>query len=258
MHAIHELQQNQLLAALPMLELQALIPHLERVPMRVGDLLYKPDQALKYAYFPTTAVVSMYCALESGACAETTGVGNEGMVGVALFMGGITMPSSAVVQSAGHGYRLEPHRLVQAFEQGDSTRRVLLKYTQALINQICQTAVCYRHHSVEQQLSRWLLNTFDRVPSGSIAMTQQLVAGLLGARRESINDAAGKLRKQGYIRYRRGHISVLDRSGLESCACECFGVMAKEMHRLRSAMAAPARSDVTAEGESAEHRAHPL
>jgi len=234
MHAAHSLLQNQLLAALPEPERQALGVHLRLVPMLVGEPIYEAGQPLRHVYFPTTAVVSLYGALASGDCAETCGVGNEGMVGVSAFMGGLSMPSSAIVQSGGHGYRLEPQRLLQAFERDGPLRQVLLQYTQALITQICQTAVCYRHHTVEQQLSRWLLATFDRVPAGDMVMTQSLVAGLLGVRRESISEAACRLQEQGYIRYRRGHLCVLDRIGLESRACECFGAVAAELLRLRA------------------------
>jgi len=225
--------QNHLLAALPAADFDTLRADLELVPMRLGDMLYEPGRRLRHAYFPTSAVVSLHYVTASGASAETTGVGHEGMVGISLFMGGDTTPSSAVVQSGGHGYRLERGALNQAFDRGGSLQRALLRYTQALITQITQTAACYRHHSVEQQLSRWLLATADRLPTGELVMTQELVASLLGVRRESITHAAGKLQDEGYIRYRRGHITVLDAAGLQTRACECYSVVKTEMHRLR-------------------------
>jgi len=187
---------------------------------------------LRHAYFPTTCIVSLHYVTESGASAETAGVGNEGMVGVALFMGGDTTSSSAVVQTGGHAYRLERRLLQQEFNRGGSLQRLLLRYTQALITQMAQAAACNRHHSVEQQLCRWLLLTLDRVPSRELVMTQELVASMLGVRRESVTEAAGRLQQAGYIRYRRGHIGVLDRAGLEGRACECYAVVKKEMDRL--------------------------
>jgi len=230
---LHSPRQNDLLAALPDAEYAELAAVLELVPLRLGDVLYEPGQTMQHAYFPTTAVVSLHYVTVAGASAETAGVGRDGMVGVALFMGGHTTPSSAVVQSAGHGWRIGRAALVQAFEHDGQLRRLLLRYTQALITQIAQTAVCYRHHSVEQQLSRWLLATVDRLPPGEMVMTQELVAGLLGVRRESITQAAGSLQDGGYIRYRRGHITVLDAPGLRGRACECHGVLTQELQRLR-------------------------
>ena len=230
---LHSPRQNDLLAALPDAEYAELAAVLELVPLRLGDVLYEPGQTMQHAYFPTTAVVSLHYVTVAGASAETAGVGRDGMVGVALFMGGHTTPSSAVVQSAGHGWRIGRAALVQAFEHDGQLRRLLLRYTQALITQIAQTAVCYRHHSVEQQLSRWLLATVDRLPPGEMVMTQELVAGLLGVRRESITQAAGSLQDGGYIRYRRGHITVLDALGLQGRACECHGVLTQELQRLR-------------------------
>ena len=184
--------------------------------MPLGEILYEPGGQLQHAYFPTTAIVSLHYVMESGASAETAGVGNEGVVGISLFMGGDTTPSSAVVQTAGHAYRLERSLLKQEFNRGGLMQRLLLRYTQALITQMTQTAACNRHHSVEQQLCRWLLLTLDRVPSSELVMTQELVASMLGVRREGITEAAGKLQRAGFIRYRRGHIAVLERSGLES------------------------------------------
>jgi CRP-like cAMP-binding protein len=232
---LHTPRQNQLLAALPAADYAELLPALEWVPMPLGEVLYEPGQPMRHACFPTTAVISLYYVTEAGTSAETTGVGRDGMVGIALFMGGDTTSSSAVVQSAGHGYRIERAALLRAFERGGALRRLLLGYTQALITQISQTAVCYRHHSVEQQLSRWLLATVDRLPPGEMVMTQELVAGLLGVRRESITQAAGKLQDGGYIRYRRGHITVLDAPGLQGRACECYGVVKHELQRLLQA-----------------------
>ncbi|OGA23636.1 MAG: Crp/Fnr family transcriptional regulator [Betaproteobacteria bacterium RIFCSPLOWO2_02_FULL_67_19] len=230
----HSPTQNHLLAALPAAELARLSPHLELVPMLLGDILYEPGSQMQHAYFPTTAIVSLHYVMESGASAETAGVGNEGVVGISLFMGGDTTPSSAVVQTAGHAYRLPGRLLKQEFLRGGAVQRLLLRYTQALITQMIQTAACNRHHSVEQQLCRWLLLTLDRVPSGELVMTQELIASMLGVRREGITEAAGKLQHAGVIRYRRGHISVLARSGLETRACECYAVVKKELSRLLS------------------------
>jgi CRP-like cAMP-binding protein len=189
---------------------------------------------MQHAYFPTTAIVSLHYVTESGASAETAGVGNEGIVGISLFMGGNTTPSSAVVQTAGHGYRLERDKLMEEFNRGGLMHRLLLRYTQALITQMNQTAACNRHHSLEQQLCRWLLLTLDRLPSNELVMTQELVASMLGVRREGITESAGNLQRAGFIRYRRGHISVLERSGLEGKACECYAVVKKELTRLLS------------------------
>lgn len=231
---LHSPSQNHLLAALPNAEFEPLAPHLELVPMALGQMLYEPGTLLSHAYFPTNSIISLHYVTESGATAETAGVGNEGMLGVPLFMGGETTPSSAVVQTAGHAYRLDRHYLKQEFERGGLLQRLLLRYTQALITQMAQTAVCNRYHSVEQQLCRWLLLTMDRVPTRELTMTQELVASMLGVRRESVTEAAGSLQGGGYIRYRRGHITVLDRTGLERHACECYGVVKKEITRLLS------------------------
>ena len=208
--------------------------HLELVPMRLGEMLYEPGGQLQHVYFPTTAIVSLHYVLESGSSAESAGVGNEGVVGIALFMGGNTTSSSAVVQTAGHAYRL-PGRLVkQEFERAGVMQRLLLRYTQALMTQMAQTAACNRHHSVEQQLCRWLLLTLDRMPTCDLVMTQELVASMLGVRREGITEAAGNLQRAGMIRYRRGHIEVLERKGLEARSCECYAVVHKEIARLLS------------------------
>jgi CRP-like cAMP-binding protein len=234
MSSLHSPNQNHLLAALPAAEFDRLSPHLELVPMPLGQMLYEPGEQLRHAYFPTTAIVSLHYAMESGASAESAGVGNEGVVGIALFMGGDTTPSSAVVQTAGHAYRLEGRLLKQEFNRAGLMQRLLLRYTQALMTQMTQTAACNRHHSVEQQLCRWLLLTLDRAPSRELVITQELIAGMLGVRREGITQAAGNLQDAGFIRYRRGHISVLNRSGLEKNVCECYAVVKKEMLRLLS------------------------
>ena len=228
----HSPNQNHLLAALPAAEFERLSPHLELVPMPLGEILYEPGGQLQHAYFPTTAIVSLHYVMASGASAESAGVGNEGVVGIALFLGGNTTPSSAVVQTAGHAYRLERSKLLQEFNRAGSMQRLLLRYTQALITQMMQAAACNRHHSIEQQLCRWLLLTLDRLPSNELVMTQELVASMLGVRREGITEAAGKLQRAGLISYRRGHIEVLDRSGLETHACECYAVVKKEISRL--------------------------
>ena len=230
----HSPNQNQLLHALPAPEFERLLPHLELVPMRLGDVLYEPGGQLQHAYFPSTSIVSLHYLTESGSSAEIAGVGNEGVVGVSLFMGGNTTPSSAMVQTAGHAYRLERRLLKQEFDLSGPAQRLLLRYTQALMTQMTQTAVCNRHHSVEQQLCRWLLVTLDRIPTGELVMTQELIASMLGVRREGITEAAGRLQGDGLISYRRGHISVLKRAGLEDRVCECYGVVKKELARLLS------------------------
>jgi CRP-like cAMP-binding protein len=230
----HHPNQNQVLAALPDAELARIAPELELVPMLLGETLYGPGGQLQHAYFPTTAIVSLLYILESGSATEIAGVGNDGMLGISLFMGGDTTPSSAVVHTAGHGYRLRKTLLREEFGRGGPLHRVLLSYTQALVTQMCQTAACNRHHSIDQQLCRWLLATLDRLPSNELVMTQGLVASALGVRREGITEAAGKLQRAGFIRYRRGHIAVLERSGLEASACECYAVVRKELRRLRS------------------------
>jgi CRP-like cAMP-binding protein len=234
MSSPHNPSQNHLLAALPTAEFERLAPHLELVPLPLGEVLYEPGGQLQHAYFPTTAIVSLHYVMETGASAETAGVGNEGVVGISLFMGGDTTPSSAVVQTAGHGYRLESRLLKDEFKRGGLMQHLMLRYTQALITQVTQTAVCNRHHSVEQQLCRWLLLTLDRVSTRELVMTQELVASMLGVRREGITEAAGKLKQAGLISYRRGHISVLERSGLETRVCECYAVVKKEIGRLLS------------------------
>ena len=226
--------QNHLLAALPTADFELLAPHLELVVLPLGDMLYEPDRQLQHAYFPTTAIISLLHVMESGASAESAGVGNEGMVGISLFMGGETTTSSAVAQTAGHAYRLDRRRLKQEFDRAGLLQRLLLRYTQALMTQMSQTAACNRHHSVEQQLCRWLLLTQDRVAQRELVITQELIAGMLGVRREGVTEAAGNLQRAGCISYRRGHISVLDRNGLEARSCECYALVRKELARLLS------------------------
>ncbi|PTR16590.1 MULTISPECIES: Crp/Fnr family transcriptional regulator [unclassified Nitrosospira] len=228
----HQPNQNRLLAALPAFEFERLKPHLELVHMPLGDVLCESGGRLSYVYFPTSTIISLHYILENGASSEIAGVGNEGMLGVSLFMGGESTPSWATVQTAGYGYRLKATLLMQEFNQGGPVQRLLLRYTQALITQISQTAVCNRHHTIEQQLSRWLLLTLDRLNSEELIMTQELIASMLGVRREGITEAAGKLQQGGIIRYRRGHITVLDRKGLEAHVCECYDVVRKEFERL--------------------------
>jgi len=232
MHAPHDPNQNNLVASLLPEEFERLATDLELVPMLLGQVLYDPGDHLQHAYFPTTAIVSLHYLLESGAATETAGVGNEGVVGISLFLGGNTTPSSAVVQTAGHAYRLDRRALQREFARAGAMQRLLLRYVQALATQIFQTAACNRHHSVQQQLCRWLLLTLDRMPTNDLIMTQELIANMLGVRREGITDAAGELQRAGFIRYRRGHIAVLDRSGLETRACECYAVVRNEMSRL--------------------------
>ena len=232
MNPLHTPLNNHLLAALPPADLALFADHLELVPLALGQMLYEPGTQLRHAYFPTTSIVSLHYVTETGASAETAGVGNEGVVGISLFMGGDTTPSSAVVQTAGHAYRLDRHLLQTEFNRAGALQRLLLRYTQALMTQMAQTAVCNRHHTVEQQLCRWLLLTMDRVPARELVMTQELVASMLGVRRESVTEAAGNLQNAGYIRYRRGHIAVLERKGLETSTCECYSVVNKELDRL--------------------------
>ena len=228
----HQLTQNHLLAALPAAELERLKPHLELIHMPLGDVLCESGGRLHYVYFPTSSIISLHYILENGASSEIAGVGNEGMLGISLFMGGETTPSWATVQTAGYGYRLKAALMQQEFNRPGPVQRLLLRYTQALIMQISQTAVCNRHHTIEQQLCRWLLLTLDRLNSEELTMTQELIASMLGVRREGITEAAGKLQNAGIIRYRRGHIMVLDRSGLETHVCECYNVVKKEFNRL--------------------------
>ena len=228
----HGLYQNHLLEALPKSDFERLAPHLELIPMKLGDVLYEPGAKQRYVYFPVTSIVSLLYVMENGASAEIAIVGNEGILGISLFMGGDTTPSRAVVQSAGHGFRLKAQVLKKEFGRFGPMLRLLLRYTQALITQMAQTAVCNRHHSVDQQLCRWLLLSLDRLSSNELTMTQELIANMLGVRREGVTEAAGKLQDAGLIHYRRGRITVLDREGLEGRSCECYQVVKKEFDRL--------------------------
>ncbi|MCX8518410.1 MAG: Crp/Fnr family transcriptional regulator [Rhodoferax sp.] len=232
----HSPLQNQLLATLPDAEYKRIEKDLELVHLPLGEVLYESGCKLHYAYFPTNSIVSMLYVLEDGASAEVAIVGNEGLLGIALFMGGETTPSRAVVQSAGWGYRLKAHLIKAEFRRSGPFMNLLLRYTQALITQMTQTAVCNRHHSIEQQLCRWLLLSLDRLTGDSLTMTQDLIANMLGVRREGVTEAAGKLQRAGYIRYSRGHITVLDRPGLENRVCECYEVVKLEFDRLLSAI----------------------
>ena len=225
-------RQNYLLAALPRDVFARLEPALELVPLPLGQVLYESGDALRHVYFPTDSIVSLLYVMESGASAEISVVGNEGIIGVAVFMGGESTPSRALVQSAGHAFRLPGQRLKDEFSRHGELMQLLLRYTQALITQMAQTAVCNRHHSVDQQLCRWLLLSLDRLPSNRLTMTQELIANMLGVRREGVTEAAGKLQKLGVIEYARGHITVLDRSKLEQLSCECYAVVRRETARL--------------------------
>lgn len=228
----HTPLQNHLLAALPKADYQRLLPSLELIPLPLGWAVYESGHDQGYVYFPTTSIVSLLYVMVDGSSAEIAIVGNDGLVGIALFMGGETTPSRAVVQSAGYGYRLKAATLKKEFERGGELQHLLLRYTQSLITQMAQTAVCNRHHSVEQQLCRWLLLSLDRLTSSELKMTQELIANMLGVRREGVTEAAGKLQKDKLINYSRGHIIVLDRPGLEKRVCECYAVVKKEMDRL--------------------------
>lgn len=229
---LYEQRQNHLLAALPAPDYKRLSAQLELTRLSQGQVLCEPGAAMNYAYFPTTSVISLPCITEDGACIETAVVGNEGMIGVSLFMGGKTAPSRAIVQSAGSAYRLNKQALTQEFNSSGSVRHVLLRYTQALIAHMAQSAVCNRHHSLDQQLCRWLLLYLDRSPTNELTTTHELIANKLGVRREGVTDAAGKLRSAGLIRYNRGHITVLDRPRLEDRSCECYAVVKNEFDRL--------------------------
>lgn len=225
-------QQNHLLAALPAEVQSRLFPDLELVSLPLGKVLYESGDTLRHVYFPTDSIVSLLYVLESGASAEISVVGNDGLIGIALFMGGESTPSRGVVQSAGHAYRLLGSRLKEEFNRHTGFLLLMLRYTQALITQMAQTAVCNRHHSIDQQLCRWLLLSLDRLPDNQLTMTQELIANMLGVRREGVTDAAGKLQKLGVIEYNRGHITVLDRSKLEQLSCECYAVVKQETDRL--------------------------
>ena len=228
----HSPHQNHLLEALPTSDYERLAAHLELAPMKLGEVLYESGAKLRHVYFPTTSILSLLYVMEDGASAEIAVVGNEGMLGISLFMGGETTPSRAVVQSEGHAFRLKAELLKNEFGRFGPTMHLLLRYTQALITQMAQTAVCNRHHSVDQQLCRWLLLSLDRLATNELSMTQELIANMLGVRREGVTEAAGKLQDVGLIRYYRGRITVLDRPGLEARACECYQVVKTEFDRL--------------------------
>lgn len=237
MHGMDVPRHNRLLAALPEGEYERLRPHLEPIQMQTGEIIHESGFQMRYVYFPTSAIVSLLYSMEDGASAEIAGIGNEGMLGVTLIMGGETMPNRAMVLCAGTAYRLRPRFLMNEFNRAGGRRtgalqHLLLRYTQALITQMSQTAACNRHHSMEQQLCRWLLSCLDRSPSNELTLTQELIANVLGVRREGITEAAGKLQQAGLIHYRRGHITVLDRTGLENRACECYQTVKTEFDRL--------------------------
>jgi CRP-like cAMP-binding protein len=232
----HAPRQNHLLAALPATDFDRLQPHLKLIPLELGAALYEPGVEMRHLYFPTNSIVSLLYVMADGASAEIAVVGNEGVVGVSLFMGGETTPSRAVVQSAGHAYRLPGQMIKEEFTRGGAMQHLLLRYTQSLLTQMAQTAVCNRHHSLDQQLCRWLLLSLDRLPANELVMTQELIANMLGVRREGVTEAAGRLQEAGLIRYSRGHISVLDRPGLEARTCECYAVVKRECDRLLPAV----------------------
>ncbi|WP_404367386.1 Crp/Fnr family transcriptional regulator [Marinobacter sp.] len=225
-------EHNRILASLPADVRERIFPHLEEIPMPLGKVLYESGDTMRHVYFPTNCIVSLLYVMENGASAEISVVGNEGLVGVSLFMGGKSTSSRAAVQSGGNGYRLLGHRLVDEFDRHGELMTLVLRYTQALITQMAQTAVCNRHHSIDQQLCRWLLLSLDRLGTNHLVMTQELIANMLGVRREGVTEAAGKLQDLGVIEYRRGHIKVVDRPKLETLSCECYAVVKKETDRL--------------------------
>jgi CRP-like cAMP-binding protein len=224
--------ENHLLAVLSDADWARLEPHLALIDMPLGQVVYESGDRLDHVYFPTSSIVSLLYVMEDGASAEIAIVGNEGLVGIALFMGGETAPSRAIVQSAGRAYRLPAAILKEEFRRGGALQRLLLRYTQALITQMAQTAVCNRHHSIDQQLCRWLLLSIDRLASNELEMTQDLIANMLGVRRAGVTEAALKLQDAGLIRYSHGHIELLNREGLEQRVCECYGVVKREFDRL--------------------------
>lgn len=228
----HSPGHNLLLASLPVAEFRRLSPHLELVPMPLGEVYYESSGKLQHVYFPTTSVVSLHYMMENGASAEIAGIGKEGLLGISLFMGRNAGPSRASVRAAGFGYKMKPQFLMEEFNRAGSMQRLLLRYTQTLITQTSQTALCNRHHSLDQRLCRWLLMTIDRAPSDELLLTQELIAGMLGARREAVTEALGKLQQAGYINCHRGRIAVLKRTGLEDQACECHRVIKGELDRL--------------------------
>jgi len=231
-------KQNGLLAALPSAQCKRWLPHMELVDLPLGKVLYESGRTLTHVYFPTTSIISLLYVMEDGASAEIAVVGRDGIVGISLFMGGASTTSRAVVQSAGQGIRLKASLMMEDFNRAGPVLHLLLRYTQALITQMAQTAVCNRHHSLDQQLCRWMLLSLDRLPSNELVMTQELIANMLGVRREGVTEAAGDLHKAGLIRYRRGHITVIDRPRLEQRTCECYAVVKKEYDRLLPAITA--------------------
>ena len=233
MVSVKNAKQNQLLAAMPEAEWKRWLPEIEAIDLPLGKVLYEPGSTLTHVYFPTTAIISLLYVLENGASAEIAVVGNEGLVGISLFMGGDSTPSRAVVQSAGKGFRLPAQAMKDEFNRGGAVLHLLLRYTQALITQMAQTAVCNRHHSLDQQLCRWLLLSLDRLEGSELVMTQELISNMLGVRREGVTEAALHLQSAGLIKYSRGRISVLDRPGIEKRSCECYGVVKKEYDRLK-------------------------
>ena len=232
MSSPHTPKQNHLLNGLPAADYARLLPDLELIPMPLGWALYESGGHMSYVYFPTTSIVSLLYVMVNGASAEIAISGNEGLVGISLFMGGESTPSRAVVQSAGYGYRLTASVLKREFALGGNLQHLALRYTQALITQMTQTAVCNRHHAVDQQLCRWLLLSLDRLQGNELVMTQELIANMLGVRREGVTEAAGKLQADGLIQYRRGHIKILDRARLEKRVCECYAAVKREYDRL--------------------------
>ena len=232
MSVLHSARQNHLLAALPKADYERLLPNLELVPMPLGQVLYRSGGELPYLYFPTTCIVSLVYVMANGSSAEIAVTGYEGLLGVSLFLGGHTAPNQAVVQSGGHAYRVGEQVIKKEFDQGGPFQHLLLLYTQALLAQMAQTAVCNRHHSLDKQLCRWLLLSLDRLRSGELKMTQELIANMLGVRRQGVVEAAGNLHKAGLIDYQRGRINVLDRPGLEARVCECYAVVKREYDRL--------------------------
>jgi CRP-like cAMP-binding protein len=238
---VSQMEMNHILDALSPDVRERLFPFLEVVEMSLGEVLYEPGYKMRYVYFPVDSIVSLLYVMQNGASAEISVVGNEGLVGISLFMGGETTSSRAVVQSAGVAYRLLGSRLVEEFHRHGELMTLVLRYTQALMTQMAQTAVCNRHHSIDQQLARWLLLSLDRLPSNQLTMTQELIANMLGVRREGVTEAAGKLQKLGVIEYRRGHIKVLDRDKLEKLSCECYAVVKSESDRLLAVPQTPSR-----------------
>jgi CRP-like cAMP-binding protein len=232
MSSPHTPKQNHVLAALPDVDYARLLPDLELIPMPLGWAVYESGGHMSYLYFPTTSIVSLLYVMENGSSAEIAVTGNCGLIGISLFMGGESTPSRAVVQSAGNGYRLKASILRREFALGGHLQHLALRFTQALITQMAQTAVCNRHHALDQQLCRWLLLSLDRLQSNELIMTQELIANMLGVRREGVTEAAGKLQADGLIHYSRGHIKVLDRAGMEKRVCECYAVVKKEYDRL--------------------------